>query len=345
MKYKLAFIGFGTVGQGLAEILSEKKEELEKRYGLEYSVVAISDPIKGCIYDAEGLNMEQILNLAKKNAKLDNYSTGIKSWDSLRTIKESNANVIVEVSYTNIETGEPGLTHIREALSHQKHVITTNKGPVALAYRELLGLARANNVSFRFEGAVLAGTPALNLSLEAMAGIRIKEIKGLVNGTTNYILTEMERGRTYQEVLKEAQELGYAEAKPDADVEGWDAVAKAVILANSVMGGNIKVSDVEREGITQITLEKVSEAKTEDSCWKLICRVWQEDDAIKAKVSPEKVPLTDFLANVKGATNALTFVTDYLGEVTIVGPGAGRKETGFSLLSDLLAIHRLEPGK
>ena len=339
MNYSLAFIGFGTVGQGLAEILLEKRALLKQRYGFDYSVVAISDMLKGSVYKEEGLELEKILALVKEKGKIDDYPTGIKGWDSIKTIRDTNAEIIIEVTYTDIKTGEPAITHIKTALSNKKHVVTTNKGPIALAYKELSNLAKENGVFLRFEGTVLSGTPSLNLGLEALAGINIREVKGILNGTTNYILTEMEKGKSYDEALKEAQTLGYAEAKPDADVEGWDALAKIVIIANVLMDANIKVVDVERKGITKLTLNDIEEAKRENKRWKLIARAWRDNTKIRAKVTPEKVSKDDFLASVSGVTNALTFITDDLGELTIVGPGAGRRETGFALLTDILNIH------
>ncbi len=341
MKYKIAIIGFGTVGQGFAEILDEKGNWFKEKYGLDFNVVAISDPIKGSVYAEQGLDLTKILSLTKETGKIDSYSEGIKGLDSIHTITDTNANVIIESSPTNIETGDPGITHIKTALNNKKHVITTNKGPVALAYRELAKLADENGVFFKFEGTVISGTPALNLGLETLAGTKIQEIKGILNGTTNYILTEMERGKTYDEVLKEAQRLGYAEAKPDADVEGWDALAKVLILGNVIMESNLKVKDVDRTGITGITLQDIQQAKSENKRYKLIGKVRKENGEIKASVSPEKLDIEDSLAQVNGVLNALTFVTDELQEVTIVGPGAGRRETGFSLLTDLLNIHRL----
>ncbi len=196
-------------------------------------------------------------------------------------------------------------------------------------------------MQFRYEGTVVAGTPVLNLGEFTLAGNEITEIRGILNGTTNFILTNMEAGRAYDEVLKEAQELGFAEADPTADVEGFDALAKVVILAKSVMGADISPEDVDRTGITQISLDDVAAAKADGKRWKLIGKVTRDGSGVKASVKPEKVALTDPLAAVGGATNALTFVTDLLGEVTIVGPGAGKIETGYSLLIDMLAIDRM----
>jgi homoserine dehydrogenase len=340
MKYNMAFIGFGTVGQGLAELLLEKRELLKERYGFEYAVVAVSDPLKGSIYDSEGLDLEELLSLVRETGGIEEYPQGEKGWDSLKTIRESNADVVVEVTYTDIQTGEPAISHIKAALNSKKHVVTTNKGPIALAYRELSDLARQNGVGLRFEGAVMSGTPSLNLGLGALAGAQINEVRGILNGTTNYILTEMAKGIGYDAALREAQRLGYAEAHPEADVEGWDALAKIVILANALLGGDVKVDDVKRRGITGITLADVEAAKKEGKCWKLIARAWREDSGVKARVAPEKISNDDFLAGVSGVTNALTIDTDTLGQVTLIGPGAGGRETGFALLSDLLSIHR-----
>ena len=341
MQFKIAFIGFGTVGQGLTEILLEKKDMLGEKYDFHFKIVAISDIMKGAVYDEGGLDMEKILELVKKGKKLDEYPTGVKGMDSMATIQETNADTIIEVTYTDVKTGEPALTHIKAALNAGKNVVSTNKGPVVKQVMELLDLAASNNVHYGFEGVVLAGTPVLNLAKFTLAGNKITGFKGILNGTTNYILTRMEEGISYDDALKKAQELGYAEADPTGDVEGLDALGKVVILSNVVLGKNLSVKDVQRKGITGITGDDVKKAKAEGKRWKLIGSAEiQSDGSVKAKVSPEKLPLSNPLAGVCEAINALTYYTDELGPVTIVGPGAGRRETGFSLLIDLLEINR-----
>ncbi len=339
--FKIAFIGFGVVGQGLAEILLEQKEELKNKYKFDFSVVAVSDKMKGAVYDKNGLDIQKLLNLVKETGKIDEYPTGLKGWDSLKTIKETNSNLIVEVSWTDIKTGEPAISHVKAAIESHKHIVMTNKGPIALVARELLALARANKIQIRFEGTVLSGTPALNLGMYNLAGSKISKVAGIVNGTTNYILTEMEKGLEYEEALKQAQILGYAEADPTADVEGYDALGKIVILTNVVMGGNLKKEQVPCQGITKITKQDIESAKKEGKRWKLIAGAeFKEDGSLNAYVRPEKIPLEHPLAGVSGPINALTYTTKYLGDVTIVGPGAGREATGFALLTDILDIHR-----
>ncbi len=341
MNFKLAFIGFGTVGQGLSEILLEKKDMLADKYDFHFTVVAISDIMKGSIYNKNGLDLSKILKLVNSGRKLDEYPEGVKGLDSLTTIKETNANTIIEITFTDVKTGEPALTHIKTALSEGKHVVSTNKGPVVNQAIDLLDMAKSKNLHYRFEGVVLSGTPALNLAKYTLAGNKIKGFRGILNGTTNYILTKMEEGMSYEEALKTAQELGYAEADPTGDVEGLDALGKVVILSNVVLGKKISWKDVQRKGITEITTKDIEKAKAEGKRWKLIGSAEiQEDGSVIAKVSPEKLPQTDPLASINNAINALTYITDELGPVTIIGPGAGRRETGFSLLIDLLEINR-----
>lgn len=341
MNFKLAFIGFGTVGQGLSEILLEKKQMLASKYNFNFQVVAISDIKKGSIYNKNGLDLEKILELIKKGKKLDDYPEGINGLDSLKTIKDTNANTIIEITYTDVKTGEPALTHIKTSLNSGKNVVSTNKGPVVKQASILMDIALKNNVHYGFEGVVLSGTPAINLARYLLAGNKIKGFKGILNGTTNYILTKMEEGMSYSEALKKAQELGYAEADPTGDVEGLDALGKVVILSNVVLGKNISWTEVKRRGITGITSGDIEKAKLEGKRWKLIGSAEiQDDNSIIAKVWPEKIPLDDPLAGVNNAVNALTYYTDELGPITIVGPGAGRRETGFALLIDLLEINR-----
>jgi len=342
MEFNIAFIGFGVVGQGLAKILIEQEQMLKEKYDFHFKVVAISDKIKGSWYKRMGLDLKRLLELVEENGNLKGYGDGIEGWDSLKTIKETNANLILELAWTDLKTGEPAITHVKTALENKKHVVMTNKGPIALAVRELLDLAKANGVEMRYEGTVLSGTPALNLGLYNLAGSGITQAKGIVNGTTNYILSEMEKGLSYEDALKQAQELGYAEADPTADVEGYDALGKIVILANTVMGANLSKDEPPCEGITKITAEDISKAKAEGFRWKLIAGAEiKEDGSVEAYVRPEKIPLDHPLANIMGPTNALTYTTKYLGDITVVGPGAGKLPTGFAVLTDILDINRI----
>jgi homoserine dehydrogenase len=341
MKHKLALLGFGTVGQGLCEILLSKSEQLKARYGFEWEVVAVSDMLKGSVYSPDGLDVKKLLSMAEAGTSLDEYDGATETgWDALKTARESNADIVCEMTYTDVKTGQPATDHCRAAFESGKHVVTSNKGPAALFYRELVDLATKNNVKFMIEGTVMSGTPVINLANNTLAANDISAVKGILNGTTNFILTNMEAGRSYEEVLEEAQKLGYAEADPTADVEGYDALAKVTILANVLMGENVKPDDIPCEGITQITLDDIDKAKSQGKRWKLIGEVKREGGKVSASVSPQMVDLSHPLAGVMGAVNALTFTTDLMGDVTVNGPGAGKTETGYSILIDMLEIHR-----
>jgi homoserine dehydrogenase len=343
MTQQLALLGFGVVGQGLAEIILNKAAALQEQTGFEAKIVAISDVMKGSIYQPEGLDIEAALKAVKETGKLDAYpdSEGlVRGWDSLTTIRESNADTIVEVTFTDVKTGQPAIDHCKTAFECGKNVVMSNKGPVALAYHELAELAKKNNVRWGFEGTVMSGTPALRMPLTSLAGNDVTEIRGILNGTTNYILTQMEAGMSYEEALSQAQTLGYAEADPTSDVEGYDARYKIVILSNTVMNAPLKVEDVDCTGITAITREDVEKAKSECKRWKLIARAKKEGERVVATIAPEKVDVIDPLSSIAGATNAVTFDCDLAGPITLVGAGAGRIETGYSLLIDLININR-----
>jgi homoserine dehydrogenase len=340
MKFDIAFIGFGTVGRGLADLLLEKRALLQDEYGVEWRLVAISDIKAGSVMDDRGLDLNEALQLADSGMSIEKMNGQKKGLTALETIKESSANAIVEVTWTNITDGEPGYSHMKSALSMGKHVITTNKGPLALHYRELMGLARANSAALRFKGTVLSGTPVFNLFDGPLAACAVSSIKGILNGTTNFILSEMEKGRNYADVLKQAQGMGYAEADPTMDVEGWDAAAKLAILANYFFGIDAKPGTVRRKGITAISPQDISDARDRGERIKLIAGASKVDGGVSLEVSPTRLPVANPLANIAGVMNALTFTTDCLGDVTIVGPGAGRRATGYSLLTDLISISR-----
>ncbi|OVE75164.1 hypothetical protein BVX97_05615 [bacterium E08(2017)] len=345
MTYKLAIIGIGTVGCGLLEILVSKKDMLKQKYDADYIVTAISDLYRGSVYAPEGLDIAAILKHLDDGNNLNDFSAEANGWDAIQTIQQSGADILVEASFTDAETGEPATTHIREAFAEGMHVVTTNKGPLLHAYDELKEMAQSKNLNFGFEGAVLSGTPVFGLIDSCLQGNSLTSIKGILNGTTNYILCEMEKGLDYETALKQAQDAGYAEAVPDMDVDGTDAQTKAIILANVVMGKKLTADDVTCEGITNITSADIAAAQTEGFRYKLIATIEQTANGVTASVAPQKLPLSDPLAGVSGPVNAVSFQCDLLGETAIVGPGAGKMATGFALLKDLIDIARCNEKK
>jgi homoserine dehydrogenase len=340
MEYRLALIGFGTVGQGFVEILRDRSVELTEQFGVRFRITGVCDARLGSIHDPAGFEPGALLDTVAAGASLDGLDAEDRGWDAARLAAEGAADVLVELSFTDLETGEPATTHVRRALETGKHVVTTNKGPIALHWPELSALAAERGLQIGAEGTVMSGTPTVNLGLNLLRAADVKAVRGILNGTCNYILTRMEAGSSYDEALLEAQQKGYAEADPTGDVEGFDAAGKVVILGNLLMGEPVRMTDVERTGISGLTPEDVAEASAAGERWKLIWCLERGDDGLRAVVAPQRVPLTHPLSSVGGATNAITFETELLGEVTLVGPGAGRLETGYSVLVDLLEIHR-----
>ncbi|MGH2509516.1 MAG: homoserine dehydrogenase, partial [Ktedonobacteraceae bacterium] len=258
----------------------------------------------------------------------------------LAGLQETGANILVEATSTNLSDAEPGLSHIVTALRMGVHVVTANKGPGALAGVELLALARQQGVQLRMEASVMAGTPVLSTLIEGMAGANVQAVRGILNGTTNYILSAMAEGRAYAEVLAEAQVLGYAETDPSADVEGYDALAKTLILAALVFNQPLKQEQVALQGITALSLDDIQQAAEAGQRFKLIASIQRNGAQLEARVAPQALDLSDPLARVDGVTNALTIQTETLPAVTIIGPGAGGLATAQGLLADIIACAR-----
>ncbi len=345
-RLRLSIIGFGTVGQGLAELLSTKSALLRQEFDLDIALVSIANARSGFIYREDGLDIPTLLQLATTRRPLTAHP-GVTHWESpLEGLRAIGADILVEATPTNLHDAEPGISHIRAALSQGMHVVTANKGPGALAANELFALAQQHGVQLRMEATVMAGTPVISTIREGMAGASVRALRGILNGTTNYILTAMAAGQSYATALAEAQAGGYAETDPTADVEGYDAVAKTLILAALIFGRSLKPGDVIRQGITTITREQVQQAIEQDKRIKLVAslRLLAGDEgkkeALEARVEPVALPLSDPLARVEGVMNALTVSTDTLSEVTIIGPGAGRVATGQGLLADVIACAR-----
>jgi len=330
---RIILIGYGVVGQSLTKIFIQRGDELIKNYGFHPRIVAIADR-GGAALDPKGLDLERTLSLkVERGTVAAHHELGNPGMSALSVIENVDAEAVVEATPTNIKNGEPGLSHIKTALKTGKHVVTTNKGPLALALPALTELADYNKVCLRFSGTVGGGTPVLDLAKRCLMGDKILSIRGILNGTTNYILTEMDEKRvTFEKALKKAQELGYAEADPSMDVDGIDAACKVVIMANWIMNKRVTLKDVSVQGIRSVTLKDLESAAKKKCTIKLIGSIGE-----KLKVAPTEISKRDPLC-VGGVLNAVTFVSEFAGEETIVGRGAGGMETASAILRDLLDI-------
>ena len=325
---RLFISGFGTVGQGLVEVLERRRDFFDNKYGEQPVVVGVIDS-KTAAVDQNGLDMKAIVERKVKERSV----SSVPYTDSVEVMDSVDYDILIEVSPTDVKTGGTGLKNITHALEKGKDVITVNKGPLALKFQELIALAKKNGCKFRFEGSVGGAMPIINLCHENLNGEKITSIRGIFNGTCNYILSKMDNGQPFEQALKEAQQLGYAETDPTNDVEGYDAATKVVILANSVFHRNVTFKDVSITGITGITPDAIAQAASHN----MVIRLIGEISDTRLEVSPRLIPIGHPLS-IAGTLNIAQIDADLAGPITITGRGAGKIETASAILSDLISI-------
>ena len=330
---RIILCGFGVVGQSLVKLFDSRSKELYAKYGLKPRVVGVFDS-KGSAVDPSGLKLNKLIETKKEHGTVKNYSSTKNSMSGIEMLKNIDADVLIETTASNYKDAEPGMTHITTAMKKRMHVISVNKGPLALAFPSLMELATYNQVMLRFSGTVGGGTPILDYAKNSLSGERITSFAGILNGTTNYILSNMSTGLSFDEALKDAKDKGYVEADESLDLDGLDAAAKLVILANWVMGMKVTMPDIKCIGIREVTTEDIKKAAKNNCSVKLIASCDKE-----LIVSPKELSNDDPLC-VNGTLNAIAFTSEHSGTQTIIGKGAGGTETASSILRDLLDIRQ-----
>jgi homoserine dehydrogenase len=339
MHYKLAFIGFGNVARSLVRLL-ERKRELLKQQDITYSITGIATGRHGFAVNPDGLDFQKALVLVESGKSISPLST-FQVDNSLAVIEHSQADVMFENSPVNYETGQPAIDHVKAALDAGMHVSTANKGTVVHAYQELTALANSKGKKFMFESTVLGGTPVFSTFREAMPLAELISFKGIINATTNIILSRMEEGESFDDAVKYCQSVGVAETNPSGDVDGWDASIKVAGLATVLMNTPLKPQDVERKGIREITPEMVNQAKADKKRWKLVASAERVGSQIKARVAPELVDSSSPLYGMMGSSTGLTFRTDVLPDYSVTvserqGMKGGPEETAYGLFADFI---------
>ena len=330
---RIILIGYGSVGQSFTKLLLSKLVDLYNLYGMKPRIVACVDN-KGSAIDKSGLDIQRLLEIKKNKGTVgEYYKNKISRLEALQIIENIDAEIVIELTPTNLKDGEPGLSHITSAMKYGKNVITVNKGPLSVAFPSLIELANYNGIMFKFSGTVGGGTPILEFAKRCLKGDRIVSFKGILNGTTNFILSKMEEGLTFKKALKDAQIKGYAETVPSLDIDGLDAAAKLVIMANWLMGMKVALEDVHINGITKVTTQDVSKALKKGNAIKLIASCENK----KLVVKPMEVSKVDPIC-VNGTLNSVTFSLEYAGNQTIIGRGAGGIETASAVLRDMIEI-------
>jgi homoserine dehydrogenase len=256
--------------------------------------------------------------------------SSIHSW-----LAAAQADVLFEATSLNVTNGQPAIDHIRAALHHGAHAIIANKGPIVHAYRELRDLAAKQNRKFLFESTVMDGVPIFSL-FDQLPAIHLQGFSGILNSTTNVILSEMENGLSFDEALKKAQSLGIAETDATHDIDGWDAAVKTAALITVLMDAPIKLEEIEREGIRNLSSESVRTAKKEGRPYKLVCRAIKNEKGIAATVRPEQVPLTDPMAQIAGTSSYIYFETDIFPGLAITEENPGLYATAYGMLADFI---------
>ncbi len=328
--YKLAFLGFGNVGKALAELLLSKQTEMQTQHDITYSVTGIATGTHGMVIDPNGIDLSNTLKKIIAGESLSQKS------DQDVFINKCAADLLFESIPVNYESGQPAVDLTRSALESGMHVVSAIKGPVVHAYRELSALAVSKGRKFLFESSVMDGAPVFALFREALPVANLKSFRGVLNSTTNLLLSLMEEGQSFEEAVAYAQSIGIAETDPSGDIDGWDAAIKICALATVLMGIPLKPEDVDRTGIGSISLEDIAQAKAEGKRWKLVCEAIREQDRVRARVAPLKVGIDSPLYGVMGTTSIVEFETDVLGKLSLIETDPSPQTTAYGMLADFI---------
>ena len=329
-QYNLGFIGFGNVGRALARLLVTKSTELRDVYGIEWRITGVASRTRGWLISRDGFDQSELL-ASSVNAS-SSRAEAVNDW-----LHEAKPNVVFETTSLNHETGQPAIYYLSAALRSGAHVVTANKGAVVHGYDLLNELAQAAGKRFLFEATVLDSAPVFSLFRETLPAVKLRSFAGILNSTANVIIESMEAGRSFEDGVKTAQELGIAETDPAHDVDGWDTTVKICALARVLMKIQLKPGDVRREGIRGLTTQTLQAARAEGKPYKLVARAkFAEDGAVNASVRPEQILLTDPLANVRGTSLALHFELDMMPGLTITSHRPNLQSTAYGLLADFI---------
>ncbi len=340
--YRLSFIGFGNVARALARLLERKRDLLKQKYDITYSITGIATGRHRYAVNPDGLDVQQALELVESGKSISSLSTYLVE-SSIAVIQHSQADVMFENSPVNTQTGEPAIDYIRLALSLGQYAITANKGPVVHGYRELMELAKSKGKTFRFESTVLGGSPVFSVFRETFPLAELSSFKGILNATTNIILSRMENGESYEDAVKYCQSVGVAETDPTNDVDGWDAAIKVAALVTVLMDTPFTPQQVNPTGIRGITPDMIAKAKAEGKRYKLVCSAEKVGDKVNASVAPQLVDMSSPLYGMMNSSTGVTFRTDVLPDYSIIvsereGMSGGPIETAYGLFADFVNV-------
>ena len=329
--YNLCLLGFGNVNQTLLRLLQKKNSELRER-GIGWRITGVATRKMGWVANETGLDPAALLS----NSDLAQSQAGAPAPHVREWLRLAKADVLFEATSLSPRDGQPAIDHIRAAIEMGAHAITANKGPIVHAYEELRSLALAKGRKFLFESTVMDGVPIFSLFRDNLPCIHLKGFRGILNSTTNVILSGVEEGLSFEESLLKAQELGVAETDSGNDIEGWDAAVKVSALIRVLMDVSIRLEEIQREGIGKLSEEAVRAARAEGKPYKLVCRAQRIGQGVTASVRPEQVPLSDPLAWVAGTSSIVYFETDIFPGLAITENNPGLDATAYGMLADFV---------
>jgi homoserine dehydrogenase len=328
-EYRLCFLGFGNVGRALARLLVAKSTELREKHKINWKITGVATRRLGWRSRFDGFDVNALLAGSDEGYQVE---PDIGAW-----LQASAPDVLFETTSLNPETGQPAIDHLKAALVAGAHAITANKAPLVYAYNELNQLAQSRGKSFLFESTVLDSAPVFSLFRETLPVVKIRGFTGIFNSTTNVILETMEAGRSFEEGVKTAQELGVAETDPTNDVEGWDSIMKVCAVANVILKTQLRPVDVRREGIRALTTAALQAARSEGKPYKLVARARVNEDAsIHAFVRPEQISISEPLGSIRGTSLGVHFELDMIPGLTVMSHRPNLQSTAYGLLADFV---------
>lgn len=334
---RIILCGLGNVGKTFLRLLAEREKEVQAKYGLKLEVGCVAD-IGGAALAQDALPLGQFLNYIQAGGKPENFQDyGRPGLSGVEAIRQNKFDVLVETTPTNLKDGEPAAGFVRAAIAAGLDVVAANKGPFVLFFEELQELAKAQNSRLFLSAATGAAMPSLDVGRYSTAGATITAIEGVLNGTTNFILTKMTYEKcTYQDALKEAQAMGIAETDPTLDVEGYDARNKLILLSNTLLGTKYGLADVPVTGITKITPADIEQAAAEGKVLKLVASAEIIDGIVSLSVQPMALEQKHPLAGINYSEKGVTYTTDTMGQITVFGGKSSPLGAAAALLKDII---------
>ena len=338
MKKRIILSGYGNVGREFVKLLYERRHYISSKYDLQLILCGVKGS-RAAIYNSTGLDRKFLYSLGKGSDALLKY----KNLSECEHIDEENfnADVLVEASYTDIASGEPGLSISKAAISRGMDIVFLSKGALVTSYKELINLAEDKKVRLKYSGAAAAALPTMDIGDYSLAGSNITSIRGILNGTTNFILTEMyEKNICCEKAIDELVKKNISEKDLSMDIKGIDSACKILLLSNSLLESRFSLKDIKIHGIENVSLNDINSAKARGKAIKLLAKAEKTGKNVEIKVCPEEIEVSDILFGVNGTNKGIIFNTDTMGEIAVLGGKSNPRAAAAASLKDIINLYR-----